>query len=94
MALTDDSASYTQTTLLVPLSRPMILVGDGQFGFLSNQFGFTVAGPSGQVVVVETSTNLFDWQELTSGSLGSNGLYVADSESAIFPMRFYRVRLQ
>jgi hypothetical protein len=40
---------------------PVILVNDPSFGFSSNRFGFKLSGAAGQVVVVETSTNLTSW---------------------------------
>jgi uncharacterized delta-60 repeat protein len=75
-------------------SRPIILLNDSSFGFTSNQFGFNVSGSSGQVIVLEGSTNLLDWFPLNTNTLDSGPLYLSDPDSANLPWRFYRLRSQ
>jgi hypothetical protein len=58
--------------------RPTILMSDGGFGFNSNRFGFNITGPSGQVVVVEGSSNLVIWTSLVTNTLGSGPYYFSD----------------
>jgi hypothetical protein len=81
------------TTESISRTPPVILVNDGYFGFLSNQFGFNLAGVAGQVVVIEASTNFSDWLPLMTNSFGSSPCYFSDPASATVPWRFYRARL-
>ncbi|MCW5553047.1 MAG: immunoglobulin domain-containing protein [Verrucomicrobiae bacterium] len=71
---------------------PIILTSDGAFGIVSNQFGFHFAGLPGQVVVVESSTDLLQWWPLQTNTLGSSPLYFSELWSGLTPQRFYRVR--
>jgi hypothetical protein len=73
--------------------RPTILMSDGGFGFNSNRFGFNITGPSGQVVVVEGSSNLVIWTSLVTNTLGSGPYYFSDPYATNFSQRFYRARL-
>jgi uncharacterized delta-60 repeat protein len=82
------------TTQLVAQIPPAILVNDGNFGFRSNWFGFTLAGLAGQSLVVEASTDLLNWTALATNLLGSGPLYFSDLDATNFPMRFYRARLE
>src|SRR5207249_4988033 len=45
----------------------IITAGSG-FGFNASQFGFTLTGPAGQVVVVEASTDLVNWSPVWTNS--------------------------
>lgn len=76
---------------IVPLR---ILVGDGSFGLVSNQFGFNVTGPAGQIVVIEGSTNLHTWLPLRTNPLDDGPWFFSDAEWSLRPLRFYRVRLE
>jgi uncharacterized delta-60 repeat protein len=71
---------------------PVILVNDPSFGFSSNRFGFKFSGTAGQVVVVETSTNLASWTPLATNTLGTTPVYFSEPYSGNFPQRFYRLR--
>jgi hypothetical protein len=79
---------------VVPRLPPQILSGGSDFGVVSNQFGFSLAGLFGQVVVIEASTNLADWIPLQTNTLSGVPWYVSDSDWELFPQRFYRARLQ
>jgi uncharacterized delta-60 repeat protein len=85
---------YVESTLIVdqPPPPPTILVNDGSFGVVSNQFGFHFVGTAGDVVVVEGSTNLFDWLPLQTNTLGGTPDYFSDPSWLSLPQRFYRVR--
>lgn len=78
---------------VAPTSRPLILVNDNQFGFFSNQFGFNISGNSGQIVILEGSTNFLTWTSLSTNMLGNEPLNFNDSDSTYFPSRFYRIRV-
>jgi hypothetical protein len=70
---------------------PRILCDDGWFGFRSNCFGFNLCGGSGQVVVVQFSTNPVNWLPLATNTLGSSPLYFCDPGCTNFSKRFYRL---
>ncbi len=89
------SGWFVESTMpFVPQTPPTILVNDGYFGFLTNQFGFNVAGVAGQTVVIETSTNLVNWRALVTNVLGAGPVYFSDPDSTNVPACFYRARLQ
>jgi hypothetical protein len=73
---------------------PSILLNDGSFGVRSNYFGFNVSGSAGQVVVVETSTDLLNWTELATNTVGASPFYFRDPAPPNSPCRFYRARAQ
>ena len=75
--------------------RPLILMNDVNFGFHSNRFWFNVTAMPGQVVVIETCTNLLNWCPLQTNIAAETGFMpFADSQAGLFPCRFYRLRLQ
>jgi hypothetical protein len=76
------------------LSRPLIAVTDGTFGFQSNHFGFNVTGIPGQTVVVSGSSNMVNWTPLVTNTLGLGPFYFSDPASANLTRRLYRVQLQ
>ncbi|MBU6400518.1 MAG: hypothetical protein KGS61_09385 [Verrucomicrobia bacterium] len=49
-------------------------------------------GQAGRNYVVETSTNLVDWQPLWTNLLPANLLFQTDAAATNYPMRFYRAR--
>ncbi len=71
---------------------PVILVNDPSFGFSSNRFGFKFSGTAGQVVIVETSTDLASWTPVATNTLAATPSYFSDPYSGNFPQRFYRLR--
>lgn len=83
-----------ETTLRSAPSLPTILTGDGAFGVRSNSFGFKVSGSSGQVLVVEGSTNLLQWLPLQTNTLGDAPFYFSDLDWQGKPRQFYRVRVE
>jgi len=71
---------------------PVILVNDPRFGFISSRFGFRLSGTAGQVVIVETSTNLATWTPAATNTLAATPSNFSDAYSGNFPQRFYRLR--
>jgi hypothetical protein len=76
------------------LWNPQILTGAADFGVLSNQFGFTMTGSSGLVVVVEAGTNLASpaWYPAGTNTLTDGSSYFSDGAWTNYPARFYRLR--
>lgn len=73
---------------------PAILVSDGGFGFRTNRFGFNVQALAHQVVVIEGSTDLVNWQPLQTNAPGSGPFSFSDPESGTLSRRFYRARVE
>jgi uncharacterized delta-60 repeat protein len=77
-----------------PLTPPGILTSDGGLGFLAGAFGFNVRGVSGQVIVIEASTDFVQWTPIQTNLVTESGRFaVADPQSGLFPHRFYRARI-
>jgi len=76
------------------LWQPLMQINDASFGIRTNQFGFTVAWASGQVIVVDACTNLGNplWTALKTNTLSSDSYYFSDPQWVNYPRRFYRVR--
>ena len=77
-----------------PSTPPTILLNDGSFGVRSNHFGFDVSAGAGQVVVVETSTDLVNWTDLATITVGASPFYFGDPAPPNSRWRFYRARAQ
>jgi len=78
-----------------PPARPTILLNDGNLGFRSNQFGFSVSARPGQFVVIEAGATLASWTALQTNLISDTGLFdFADPASDALPQRFYRARVQ
>ncbi len=69
---------------------------DDSFGVRADQFGFNITWASGQVVVVETATELLNpvWSPLQTITLTGDSVRFTDPEGSKEPTRFYRVRPQ
>ncbi len=61
------------------------------FGFNGGQFGFLLTGPTGQLVVVEASTNLVNWLPIWTNTF-AGARYFSDPQSGTYSHRFYRAR--
>ena len=83
----------TCTVTQAGVSRPTVLA-DSSFGVASNRFGFNVNWTSGQVVVVDASTNLTqtNWMPLATGTLAGAPYYFFDPSWTNHVGRFYRIR--
>ena len=67
----------------------------GSFGVWTNQFGFTIAGTSNLVAVVEACTNLAnpDWFPVQTNTLSGGSSYFTDFQWTNYPSRFYRLSI-
>lgn len=75
------------------LRNPLIRTNDGNFGVRTNGFGFNITGPDGQIVIVETCTNLNDgiWIPVKTNILISGSVDFNDSSATNRPKHYYRV---
>jgi sugar lactone lactonase YvrE len=72
-------------------AAPVIISFSPGLGFHGGQFGFNLAGPPGQMVVIDASTNLKSWLPLWTNTIGAGAaLYLTDPQSSAYPNRFYR----
>jgi hypothetical protein len=86
------SSWFVETMSLLSPSA-VVLGGGTPPGFSGGEFGSDIAGPSGQIVLIEASTNLQTWLLLWSNALGPGPLYFSDPDSGSISQRFYRARL-
>ncbi len=73
---------------------PQVNTGDGSFGVLNNQFGFTVSGATNLPIVVEGCTDLVaaSWTALQNCTLTNGSIYFSDAQWTNYPTRFYALR--
>lgn len=60
---------------------------------LTNLSGIRMIGHTGQVVVIQTSTNMVDWVTRTTNTLNSVPTVFTDADATNSALRFYRLRL-
>jgi hypothetical protein len=77
------------------LWNPRIQTGNASFGLKTNRFGFTIAGITNSVFVVEACTNLAKpgWSALQTNTLAGGSTYFSDAQWTNHPVRFYRILL-
>ena len=68
------------------------LLSGTRIGFSGGLFGVFLAGPAGQLVVVEASSDLMSWLPVWSNTF-AGALNFADPQSGAFSNRFYRAFL-
>jgi hypothetical protein len=75
------------------LWNPRVQTGT-TFGVRTNRFGFTIAGTTNLVVVVEACTNLANpiWSPVKTNTLTGGSSYFSDSQWTNYPSRLYRIR--
>ena len=76
------------------LWNPQVQTSSASFGVQTNQFGFTIAGTSNLVIVVEACTNLANpiWFPLQTKTLTGGSSYFSDPKWTNYHARFYRLR--
>jgi hypothetical protein len=58
----------------------------------AGSFSFTITGATNQTVVVGASTNLVNWQTISTNTLSGTNVIFSDSQWTNYPVRYYRVR--
>lgn len=76
------------------LWNPRAVTNDGRFGVQGNQFGFTITGSTGLVVVVEACADLLhpSWSPVATNTLTDGSSLFSDAEWTNYPARVYRLR--
>jgi len=75
---------------LAPSRRAPVLFANG---FQSSRFHLTISGFPGQVMIVQASTNLVQWEALATNELSGTSFDFADDSSVGLPRRYYRAVL-
>jgi hypothetical protein len=57
-----------------------------------NRFQFTISWATNVAVVVETSTNLLNWEPVVTNTISHGTNFFNDATGTNCPKRFYRVR--
>ncbi|MHB8521357.1 MAG: NHL repeat-containing protein [Limisphaerales bacterium] len=83
---------FANSTLRKGFPALMILNSGSTFGFNDGQFGFSLTGPAGQLVVVEASTDLVNWLPLWTNTL-AGALNFSDQQGGVYSNCFYRAHL-
>ncbi len=60
----------------------------------NGQFGFTTCGQNGQTLVVQASTNLVNWDSISTNVVVSGCIDFLDTQAPQIPNRYYRVLVQ
>jgi uncharacterized delta-60 repeat protein len=85
------SSWFVERTALVP-EWPKIVSNDARFGINSQQFGFNVAGASGQQFVIESSGDCLEWIPVATNTLDAEPFYFSQPVLPVAGARFYRLR--
>ena len=72
---------------------PSILTTAPPFGVSQGQFGFNLTGPTGQLFLVEASSDLMNWHPVWTNAFGYGPLLFTNGFSASPPGLFYRAHL-
>jgi hypothetical protein len=74
-----DAAGWDSTVAGKPalVWNPRIVTDDSNFGIVADQFGFTITGSRGVVVIVETTPNLTmpNWAPVQTNTLSGDPIY-------------------
>jgi hypothetical protein len=69
---------------------PIPLLGTGSSFWGTNGFNLTLNGPLGSNLVIQSSTNLFNWTPLTNFVITNPPIHFSDPAATNFNHRFYR----
>jgi hypothetical protein len=86
-------SSVTSQVATLTILGIAILVDDGNLGFRSNQFGFSIFSTPGRPVTVEASTDSVPWATAASILSTNSSFYFSDPDAANYSRRFYRAVL-
>jgi hypothetical protein len=72
---------------------PPIVAVDANLALTPNGFGFNIFGQPGQLVAVDRSTDLINWQPVATNLLSNPSFLFVDPVAPADTSRFYRLRL-
>ncbi|MBI4325879.1 MAG: hypothetical protein HY674_11520, partial [Chloroflexi bacterium] len=73
------------------VAHAVIVVAGAGFDFNDSKLGLILAGLTGQLVVVEASTDLVSWLPIWT-NIFTGALNFSDPQSGVYANRFYRAR--
>jgi hypothetical protein len=82
------SATQSFNVVVTPLTLPTVSPSN-----IGGQLGFSVSGQTGPDYGIQSSSNLVDWQTLLITNPGVMPFTWTDTNTALFPMQFYRIKL-
>jgi hypothetical protein len=83
-------ATYGNRPTVGLFAPPQIVQGSAYLQ--SNDFSFAITGVNSQTVVVESSTNLVDWEPIWTNTLSGASSIFTDLQEGNYSQRFYRAR--
>ncbi|MBA4146790.1 MAG: hypothetical protein H0X66_01655 [Verrucomicrobia bacterium] len=90
----NSSSWFLEEVLQTAATPPLILLNDGQFGFGTNGFGFSIEGVSGQTFILEGSSDLLDWIPLLTNTFTNAPRHFSDPRLESLPHQYYRTRTE
>lgn len=91
--VTNSAGAFAARTLTFPAVSPVAILESAR-GETTGSFHFAVAGEAGQVVVVETSTNLTQWSRTETNAIGTDPARFTDAAAHESEVKFYRACAQ
>lgn len=88
--LLEESWGIDNVRVYVTLASPARLLAVGKDG--SGQFQLQLLAQPDQTYVLEGSTNLVNWMDISTNQLPTESLLLIDPQSVDMPRRFYRAR--
>ncbi|HLH54267.1 MAG TPA: delta-60 repeat domain-containing protein [Verrucomicrobiae bacterium] len=88
------STYYFETITGIQTTNPLVLVNDSGFGVRSNKFGFTISAQPGRVLIIESSTDLSNWQPVSTNTLQTPSIYFSQPYDPATAPRFFRAAVQ
>ncbi len=83
------SATQSFNVIVNPVAQPTASAPS----YANGQFSLTVSGDTGPDYILQSSTNLIDWQSLLTNSSPAVPFTFTDTNAAAVPTQFYRVLL-
>jgi hypothetical protein len=83
------SATQSFNVIVNPVTQPTASAPS----YANGQFSLTVSGDTGPDYILQSSTNLIDWQSLFTNSSPAVPFTFTDTNAAAVPTQFYRVLL-
>ena len=95
VVVTDNGTpSLSATNSFTVVVNPVVAASLGTATYSGSQFSLTVSGgTAGPDYILQGSTNLFDWVDLLTNSSPTLPFTLQDTNTSVFPTRFYRVRI-
>lgn len=88
------SSNVNLVANFIPEAFPKIILSAPQSTVANSNFTFQLSGPAGTNYVLQASTNLVDWNSISTSSIPISGSITLTNAINGYNRRFYRVHLQ